>query len=127
MRNQLALFTGTIFVVSGVMLSANAQKATEAFVPIGKSPGVSGVSTYIGRIESADATRRTVTMRGDGVLESIEITEQTKIWLDLSKYKVRNRAATFQDLKKGRRIEVSPQKEQPKRAEWIKVDPGIGG
>ena len=127
MRNQLALFTSIIVVISGVILSAHAQKATEKIIPIGKSPGVSGISTYIGRIDSADATERTVTIRGNGQLRSIEITGQTKIWLDLSKYKAKNRAARMPDLKKGRRIEVKHQHDRPDRAEWVKVDPGEGG
>ena len=127
MRIRLALFTSTIVVLSGVFLSTNAQKATESFIPIGKSPGVSGVSTHIGRIDSVDVGKRTVTIRGNGLLQSVEITGQTKIWLDLSKYKAKNRAATLQDLKKGRRIEVKPQHDRPDRAEWIKIDPGAGG
>ncbi len=127
MRIQLTLFTSMIVVLSGVTLSANAQKATENFIPIGKSPGVSGVSSYIGRIDSADVAERTVTIRGNGLLQSVEITGQTKIWLDLSKYKTKNRAATLQDLRKGHRIEVKPQHNRPDRAEWIKIDPGAGG
>jgi len=127
MRNRLALFTSMIVVLSGVTLSANAQKATEAFIPIGKSPGVSGVSTYIGTIDSVDVADRTVTIRGDELLESVEISGETKVWLDLSKYKTKNRAATLQDLKEGLRIEAKPQHDRPDRAEWIKIDPGTGG
>lgn len=127
MRIRLALFTSIIVVFSGVILSANAQKATEEFIPIGKSPGVSGVSTYIGTIDSTNVADRTVTIRSDGVLESVEITGQTRIWLDQSKYKAQNRAATLQDFIIGRRIEVKPQHDRPDRAEWIKIDPGAGG
>jgi len=127
MRNRLALFTSMIVVLSGVTLSANAQKTTEEFIPIGKSPGVSGVSSYIGTIDSVDVGDRTVTIRGDGALRSVEISGETRIWLDLSKYKTKNRAAILQDLKKGRRIEVKPQQDRPDQAEWIKIDPGAGG
>ena len=127
MRIQLALFTSIIVVLSGVISPANAQKATESFIPIGKSPGVSGVSSYIGRIDSVDVAERKVTIRGDGLLESVEISGETKVWLDLSKHKTKNRAATLQDLKKGHRIEVKPQHDRPDRAEWIKIDPGAGG
>ena len=124
---RLALFTSMIVVLAGMALSANAQKTTEKFIPIGKSPGVSGVSTYIGRIDSVDVAERTVTIRGEGLLQSVEISGETKIWLDLSKYKTKNRAATLQDLRKGHRIEVKPQHNRPDRAEWIKIDPGAGG
>ncbi len=126
MRTALTILIAIIVITTTGSL-AHAQTTTEQFIPIGKSPGVSGLSSYIGRIDTVDVGERTVTIRGDGLLESVEISAETRIWLDQSKYKKKNRAATLQDLKNGRRIEVKPQHDRPDRAEWIKIDPGPGG
>ena len=51
------LFTGIGLVVAllcGVS-HVHGQKATERYIPIGQSPGLSGKYTYIGSIECIDA------------------------------------------------------------------------
>lgn len=127
MRIQTALSLCIIVALSGLISPARAQQSTEAFIPIGKSPGVSGVSSYVGTVETADDAGRTVTVRSDGRLQSVEITDQTRIWLDRSEYRAKNSSGTLQDLKKGLRIEVKPEDDEPDQADWIKIDPGSGG
>ncbi|MEE8060823.1 MAG: hypothetical protein V3T16_03300, partial [Gemmatimonadales bacterium] len=41
------------------------QESTEQFIPIGKSPGMSGMYSMIGEVVSVDAQNRTVTVRND--------------------------------------------------------------
>ena len=41
---------------------AYAQKATEQFIPIGRSPGLSDAKTRIGQIESFDPGRSVLTL-----------------------------------------------------------------
>jgi hypothetical protein len=87
------------------------QKATEQFIPIGQSPGLSGQYTSVGTIEAADATGRTISVGG----RSVQVTERTRIWLDFA-------AGGFDDLQPGRRAEVMYEDDARKEfAAWIKV------
>ncbi len=98
---------------------ALAQKATEQFIPIGQSPGLSGKMTEIGTIAAVDRTTRTITLDG----RIIAVTARTRIWLDRSKLKQPSAPVEFADLAVGRRIEVSYQDETRKdTARWIKIE-----
>jgi hypothetical protein len=94
---------------------AHAQQATEQYIPIGQSPGVSGKSSLIGVIVEVDAATKTVTV-GE---RTVRITERTFIWLDRTKLKLTNLTGKFEDLQKGRRVEV---KFQAGVAEWVKIE-----
>lgn len=102
---------------------AYGQKSTEMFIPIGKSPGLSGKVTYLGKIGSVDAEARLIAHpSGDW---KATVTAQTKIWLDRSADKLPNREGTFEDLKAGRLVEVKYEGKERKRsgpAEWIKIE-----
>lgn len=100
------------------------QKATEIFIPLGKSPGLSGKYTTIGKIDTANAQDQTITMTDSLGSYTIKITERTKIWLDNSKLKSTNRKGAFADLRKGRLAEVKYADSARKDkgiAEWIKI------
>jgi hypothetical protein len=45
---------GALLLALLVLPPAYAQKATEQFIPIGQSPGISGVETRIGEIVASD-------------------------------------------------------------------------
>jgi hypothetical protein len=110
--------TGTAMMMAGVG-SAPAQQATEQFIPIGRSPGISGVQSYLGVIEAVDPQRQTISAP-----QSITITKQTRIWIDRSKQGQANLAGEFADLKVGQQIEVKFEDAQRhESAEWIKVAP----
>jgi hypothetical protein len=103
------------------------QRTTEIFVPIGRSPGVSNVSSIIGSITAYDASARTLTITVDGAAQTAELIDETKIWLDRSAAKQTNQVGTPGDLQPGRRCEVKFAYEgeaRTSRAEWIKVDAG---
>lgn len=125
MRSVLTIPIAIIVISTAVSL-AHAQRATEQFTPLGKSPGISGVSSYIGEIADVDAANRTISIAGDQESWSVEITEKTNIWLDRSKYKATNVVGAFDDLQAGRQVEVKPEDDQPQRAEWIKIVPESG-
>ncbi|HEX9671940.1 MAG TPA: hypothetical protein VGA12_00730 [Burkholderiales bacterium] len=106
----------------GSALAAYGQEATEIYIPIGQSPGLSGKSSLIGNLESVDAGKRTVTVSGPSGAQTVAFTERTLIWLDRSLQKQPNRSGAMADLQQGRKVEIKLRKGEPKPvAEWIKV------
>ena len=61
-----ATLIGAALILGSVCMTApaGAQQATERYIPLGRSPGLSGTSTYIGRIASADSRTRTLDVVG---------------------------------------------------------------
>lgn len=113
----------TLILLVGVPC-VHGQKATEIFIPIGKSPGLSGKYTTIGKIDTVNAQDQTITMADSSGSYTIKITEHTKIWLDKSKLELTNERGTFADLQKGLLAEVKYENNARKDkgvAEWIKV------
>jgi len=121
---QIRLSVSAILVAMLCATShAHGQKATEQFIPIGQSPGVSQKLTSIGEVAAADARARTVTITDPAGRRTVRVTDRTRIWLDRTKLKQSNRSGGFADLQKGRRVEVKF--EDPARrdvAEWVKVE-----
>ncbi len=115
------LFSGTgliIAVVCGISL-AYGQKATERFIPMGQSPGLSYKYTYMGSIDRVDKQRRSITAGG----QTTKITGKTQIWLDRTKLRLSNQVGSFADLRPGQAVEIKY--EDPERkdiAEWIKLE-----
>jgi hypothetical protein len=102
---------------------AHGQKATEQFIPIGQSPGLSAKYTSIGAIAAANAAGQTVTIADPAGPRTIRLTEKTRIWLDRSKLKQTNVPGGFADLQPGRRAEVKyADPERRDVAEWVKVE-----
>ncbi len=102
---------------------AHGQKATEQFIPIGQSPGVSQKYTSIGVVAEVDAAARTVTIADPAGPRTVRISEKTRIWLDRTKLKQTSVPGGFADLQKGRRVEVKYlDPERRDIAEWVKVE-----
>ncbi|MHC4415197.1 MAG: hypothetical protein ACYS0G_07935 [Planctomycetota bacterium] len=102
---------------------AHGQKATEMFIPIGRSPGLSGKYTIIGRLETVNPLDRVITIAGPAQTWRATATSRTLIWLDRSKFQLTNLYGDLEDLRQGLVVEVKY--EDPKRrgsgtAEWIK-------
>ena len=110
----------TVLLLLALAPVALGQRTTERYIPIGKSPGLSGKRTYMGKVGTADATARTI----GGASWNAQVTERTRIWLDRSKLGLTNIAGTFDDLKPGRVIEVkyAGKGKNSGPAEWIKVE-----
>ncbi len=115
---------GVTLILLVAVPCVHGQKATEIFIPLGKSPGLSGKYTTIGKIDTVNAQDQTITMTDSSGSYTIKITERTKIWLDKSKLKSTNQKGTFADLRKGLLAEVKYEDSTRKdkgTAEWIKI------
>lgn len=112
-----------VFLWSGTPY-AHGQKTTEIYIPIGKSPGLSGKLTLMGTIEGIDAGDRIIKIAGPSRTISVKVTDRTKIWLDRSRIRLTNIEGSFADLREGRLVEVMYEAKEPEEkeaAQWIKV------
>ena len=101
---------------------ARSQEATEMFIPLGMSPGVSNKAALMGAIDSVDEKGRSLRITTASGPSTVEITERTRIWQDRSPLKMSNQTGTFADLQKGRKVEVKLERGDGKRtADWVKV------
>lgn len=119
--------TGIVLLLGGGTPYAHGQKATEMFIPLGQSPGLSGKVTVIGTIDAVNTRDQTITIAGPSGPWGAQITDHTKIWLDRSKLRLPTQYGTFADLRKGRMVEVKYEENKNKGkgkgpAEWVKVE-----
>lgn len=106
----------------GCLSLAQAQEATERFIPIGESPGLSGKYTVIGEIQAIDSATGTMTVAADGRTYDVKVTERTRIWIDRSHLKLAPLTGNFADCEQGLKVEVKFAAEAGKEtADWIKV------
>ena len=117
-----AVVIGTAFYALGGAPLGNAQQATERYIPIGQSPGVSGTYTYVGRVIATDPGRQTISVDDRTGVHLIKIAETTSIWFDRSKSNRQNRVASYSDCKVGARVEVMYQRDDVTTARWIKIE-----
>ena len=111
-----------LFLGFGLALFAYAEKATELYIPVGQSAGLSAKHTAMGRIVSANPSTQTLTMSAGGSNYIVKITGSTKIYLDKSKLNMSNTYGTFADCRKDRMVEVRFEGDRQGRpAEWIKI------
>jgi hypothetical protein len=105
---------------------AHGQQATERFIPIGQSPGLSDGQTLIGPIDAMDPLGRTVTLTTEEGLVTAVVTGRTRIWLDRTPLRQPNVRGDMADLVPGRRLEVRLATPGPRaadrEADWIKVE-----
>lgn len=99
-----------------------AQQTTEQYIPIGKSPGVSGEYSYIGNIVAVDRSAHTISVEDGDRVRKIRVTDDTRIWLDRSKVRRENRKAAYEDCEVGRMIEVMHTHDDENIAAWIKIE-----
>jgi hypothetical protein len=111
-----------VVVALGGAVEAFGQEATEMYIPIGQSPGVSNKSSLLGTIESVDPGKRTLTVSGPAGTRKFQITDRTAIWIDRSAQKQRNQTGALADLQPGRKVEIKPDEGAGQAfAKWIKV------
>ena len=110
-----------VLLLSG-QFYARAQRSTEIFIPLGRSPGLSGKVTVIGKIAKVSGQDQTITIAGTAGTWNVGVTDHTWIWLDRSKLGLLNKKGTFTDLREGLTTEVKyVGSERKGPAEWIKV------
>lgn len=120
--NRRRLFARCALALLAAPLIARAQKATEQFIPIGQSPGLSGRATVIGTVEAVDAAARTMTVNAGATSYRCALTDRTRIWIDRSAQRLSATTGRLADLQKGRRVEVKFTDATRKTAEWVKVE-----
>ena len=109
-------------LLCAVSFCLHAQKETEVFIPIGKSPGVSAKYSVIGKMEMVKASDSTINIRQEAAVKSMRMTADTEIYLDKSKLKLQNKKGTWADIKPGLTVEVKYIDNKPGNpVEWIKV------
>lgn len=119
----------SIVAIAAILLpaaQAAAQKATERYIPIGKSPGLSGKYTVIGRVSEINLQTGTMTITGPTRTWTARLDDKTQIWLDCSNYRHPSAKGTPADCKPGLLCEVKYEgRLQPDSStcEWVKVRP----
>lgn len=117
-----------LFVFAGVLCGLSAvcaQEATEIYIPIGKSPGVSGKASVIGKIEAVNAQARTLKVNAGAASHVAKLASDTRIWLDRTQVKKPNTAGSMQNCQAGLRCEVKYKYRGAQRleeVEWIKIE-----
>lgn len=122
MRVRFAIGAALILTCLGGAWPTQAQKATERYIPVGRSPGLSGKATTIGEIEEIEAGRRILRIAGPAGVQDVVIGERTTIWLDRTELGRSNTRGTLSDCRTGLTAEFKY--EEPERggaAEWIKL------
>jgi hypothetical protein len=105
--------------------AALGQRLTEMYIPIGKSPGLSGRHTMIGTISAVDAKARRITCAYGSETTTMQLTDRTRVWIDRSRAKLTSLNGTLSDCVVGRRMEARWVKDERKaggEVEWIKVE-----
>lgn len=117
----IALLIG---LTAGLPRPATAQEATERFIPLGQSPGLSGLHTTIGVVQDGDYETGRITVAADGRSHRVQVTERTRIWIDRSAFKLPALTGAIEDCRQGLKVEVKYEDEQDRvAADWIKVQP----
>jgi len=102
--------------------AADAQRATERFIPLGQSPGVSGRLSAIGTIVAVDAERRRIQLAGPTGPLSVMLLDTTSIWIDRHELGLGAATGSFEDCQAGRVAEVKYADPDTRQlAEWIKL------
>ena len=120
MRRRIAAVVAGILALQFSAL-ATAQRATEVYIPIGESPGVTGDESVIGTITDIDYEyeQHSMTVAGDGESRTVTVTPQTRYYIDKSAEKESSVTGSFEDCREGRRIEAYV--DENGDAIWIKI------
>ena len=124
-----------IIVLLATASAAHAQKATEIYIPIGRSPGLSGKVTVTGSIDTVDDHTMIMSVRGAGGGWRAVLTDRSKIYIDRSAQRRPNRYGTADDCRPGLYCEIKyvgddaaalRGRDDPGEIEWIKIRPDNG-
>ncbi len=121
-----ALRGGLILVaLSTGAQAASAQQATELYIPIGRSPGLSGQHTVIGHVREITADH-TMTVVGTDRVWTVRMADYSRVFLDRSRAGLPNTYGTHDDCKPGVLVEVKFEGRcEPTSVvcDWVKVRP----
>ena len=120
MKRVLSLLAAAL---SLMVVASHAHEATERYIPIGKSPGISYKYTAIGNIQEVDESEHTLTVTGSTGSFSVKVTAQTRIYLDRSGLRQTSLEGSFGDCRAGRKVEIRFADESSRdTAAWIKIE-----
>jgi hypothetical protein len=121
-RLRVVMFALAVALLGSVS-AVHGQRATERYIPIGKSPGLSGKYTTIGTVDGVDIPRRIIEMSDTTASYTVHCTEDTKFWLDRTKIRLTNLTGTLADCEVGRLLEVKyvDNDRNGRMAEWVKI------
>ena len=120
-KNFKTICLGCVFIL-GITAITYSEKATELYIPLGQSPGLSDEYNLIGRIDAVDSQKRTLSVVGSAGSFTVHTTDDTMIFLDNSRLRQPNRYGTFSDVKPSIMVEVRFEAGKRHRpAEWIKL------
>ena len=98
------------------------QITTERYIPVGQSPGLSGVVTFVGQIESVDAQGRSYTVQNEAEARTVRLDDRTHIWLDRSSLRQASATGSASDLRTGVTVEIRYRDDdRGEPADWVKV------
>ena len=98
------------------------QETTEQFIPIGKSPGISGEYSYVGVVVAVDTEAHTIDVQSDRGTKTFRVSKKTRMWLDRSKARRSNPEASYADCEVGVTVEVMYLHDDETTADWIKIE-----
>jgi hypothetical protein len=99
-----------------VSVVALAQKSTELYIPIGKSPGLSKeIKTVYGPVSEIRPDRSIVIFG-----YTVKFTDKSEVYLDRSKVKKQNTYGTFDDIKLKKVVEAYAPTNNV--IQWIKIE-----
>lgn len=118
-RRIATVVIGILALQLGVV--ATAQLATEVYIPIGKSPGISGEKSVIGTITGIDYEneQNRMTVAVDGAPRAVTMTPATRYYLDRSGERRRSVTGSVEDCREGQRVEAYV--DDDGNAIWIKI------
>lgn len=126
-RRHVLMGVAVMFAALFAASTAHGHPATERYIPLGLSPGVSYKQTTVGVVEAIDPTARTITLSAPSGPIVVPVTDQTRIWLDQSKAGRTSLNGAFTDLTTGATVEVKfTGPDDARAAEWIKMESSAG-
>lgn len=120
MNERIVLSSIFISLCLLVASPGHSQKATEIYIPIGASPGVSASKSFLGTISRVDYESNRIEIETNGGKRSILVDKETLYYLDRSHYGRKNAMGSIRDCELGRRVEVYVT--EGSDALWLKID-----
>jgi hypothetical protein len=119
---RLALLSGSLIILLALGTStALAHPATERYIPIGESPGVSQTGT-MGVIEVVNVADQSILVGTREAAHWVRLTNRTRIWLDRTQLAKSNLVGGFSDCAVGRTVEIHFEDPEIRAvAAWIKI------
>lgn len=118
--NRKSLHIGAIVGLLIIADPVPGQQATEIYIPIGQSPGLSSEAAVIGTIASIDESSGRITIATDGRSVVVTIGDRTLYYLDSSHVERRNYPGNIEHCEIGRRVEARI--DDNGYVEWIKIE-----